>query len=64
MLVSEAKAEAHQNNELLFLATLDTQKAFDVVHHTILLDKLLDKGIQKDIWLIIKDLYSRYFFQS
>ena len=58
LLVSEAKAEARQNTEPLFLATLDTQKAFDVVHHTILLDKLLDKGIQKDIWLIIKDLYS------
>ena len=29
-----------------------------MVHYTILLDKLLDKGIQKNIWLIIKDLYS------
>ena len=58
LLVSEANVEALQNNELLFLATLDTQKAFDVVHHTILLDKLLDKGIQEDIWLIIKNLYS------
>ena len=58
LLVSEAKAEACQNNEPLFLATLDTQKAFDVVHHTILLDKLLNKEIRKDIWLIIKDLYS------
>ena len=38
LLVSEANAEALQNNELLFLATLDTQKAFDVVHHTILFD--------------------------
>ena len=51
---------------LCFLAILDTQKTFDVVHHTILLDKLIDNEIQKehifesqkDIWLIIRDLYS------
>ena len=39
LLVSEAKAEARQNNQSLslsFLAILDTQKTFDVVHHTIL----------------------------
>lgn len=58
LLVTEAKAEAYQNRELLYFATLDSVKAFDVVHHTILLDKLIDKGICKDIWLIIKDLYS------
>ena len=45
LLVSEAKSEAHQNHELLYFATLDSQKAFDVVHHTVLLDKLSDKGI-------------------
>lgn len=58
LLVSEAKAEARLNHESLYFATLDSQKAFDVVHHTILLEKLSDKGIQKDIWLIIKDLYT------
>ncbi|MCG8048963.1 MAG: reverse transcriptase family protein [Candidatus Thiodiazotropha endolucinida] len=58
LLVTEAKSEAHQNHESLYFATLDSVKAFDVVHHVILLDKLIDKGICKDIWLIIKDLYT------
>ena len=58
LLVTEAKAKAHQNHESLHFATLDSVRAFDVVHHTILLDKLTDKGICKDIWLIIKDLYT------
>ena len=40
------------------MATLDAQKAFDVVHHTILLDRLAESGIPHDIWHIIKDLYS------
>ena len=58
LLVSEAKAEAIQNRHPLFLATLDSQKAFDVVHHKILLDKLSETNIHKDIWIIIKNLYS------
>ena len=58
LLISEAKAEGCQNNDQLYLATIDAQKAFDVVHHTILLDRLAESGIPHDIWLIIKDLYS------
>ena len=58
LLIIEAKAEARQNNDQLYLATLDAQKAFNVVHHTILLDRLAESGIPHDIWLIIKDLYS------
>ncbi|VDH88744.1 Hypothetical predicted protein [Mytilus galloprovincialis] len=37
---------------------VDVQSAFDVVQHTILLDKLLDRGTHPDIWLLIKDFYS------
>ena len=58
LLVSEAKAEAIQNQHPLFLATLHSQKAFDVVHHTILLDKLLETNISRDILIIIKNLYT------
>ena len=58
LLVSEAKSEAIQNRHPLFLATLDSQNAFDTVHHKILLDKLFQTNIHKDIWTTIKNLYS------
>ena len=60
LLIREAKAEARQNNDQLYLATLDAQKVFDVVHHTILVGRLAELGIRNDIWLIIKDLYSEF----
>ena len=57
LLVSEAKAETLEQKSTVFMATLDSQKAFDVVHHSILIDKLFDKGINDTAWLVIKDLY-------
>ena len=36
---------------------MDSHKAFYVAHHTILLDKLAQKRVHKDIWLIVKYLY-------
>ncbi|CAC5399289.1 unnamed protein product [Mytilus coruscus] len=38
LLVSERIVHAKQQNMTMFLATLDSQKAFDVVHHMILLE--------------------------
>ena len=57
LLVSEAKAESSDQKSTVYMATLDSQKAFDVVHHSILLDKLFDKDINDTAWLVIKDLY-------
>ena len=45
LIVSEVKAESIEQNSTVYLATLDSQKAFDVVDHSILLDKLFDKDI-------------------
>ena len=57
--VSEARAEVKLNIcKPLFLVTLDSQKAFDVVNHTVLLDKLYETGIHPALWRIVKDLYS------
>ena len=40
LLVRKAKAEMqHDGSEELFFTILDSQKAFDVVHHTVLLEK-------------------------
>ena len=57
LLVREAKAESSEQKSIVYMATLDNQKAFGVVHHSILLDKLFDKNINDNAWLVIEDLY-------
>ena len=59
LIVSEARAEARMKScAPLFLVTLDSQKAFDVVNHVILLDKLYETGIHPSLWTIVKDMYT------
>ncbi|CAC5363410.1 unnamed protein product [Mytilus coruscus] len=57
LIVSEGTVHAKQQNLNMFLATLDSQKAFDVVHHMILMEKLFYK-LPADIWRVVQDLYS------
>ena len=59
LIVPEARAEVKLNScTPLFLVTLDSRKAFDVVNHTIMLDKLFESGIHPTLWTIVKDLYT------
>ncbi|MES9880822.1 MAG: reverse transcriptase domain-containing protein [Sedimenticola sp.] len=59
LLISEARAEVKMNTKTpLFLVTLDSRKAFDVVCHTILLDKLYESGVHPVLWTLVKDMYS------
>ena len=41
----------------LFLITVDSQKAFDVVNHIIMLDKMYETGVHPTLWTIVKDFY-------
>ena len=49
LILSEAEADAKMRKQPLYIATLNTQKAFDVVDHTILLNKLYEEGINQKI---------------
>ena len=58
LILSECINEAKDRRDQLYVATLDVQKAFDVVNHELLLRKLYLDGIRGNDWLLVQDLYS------
>ena len=50
--------EAENENKPLVVATLDAQKAFDVVDHDTLLRRLFLDGITGPDWLLLRDMYT------
>ncbi|CAC5392109.1 unnamed protein product [Mytilus coruscus] len=59
LIITEARAEVKLvTMEPLFLITVDSQKAFDLVDHIILLDALYDHTQNHPLWSIVKNLYS------
>ena len=56
-ILNEAIAEAQDTKMPLFTATLDVQKAFDVVRHQSLLDKLHQQGLPGRLWKLKEDSY-------
>ena len=58
LLLSEAALDSRLSNRPLYVATLDTQKAFDVVSHPVLMVKLYEQGINSHLWRLIRSMYS------
>ncbi len=57
LLVSEVINEGKDAKKPVYMATLDAEKAFDVVYHDILFEKMYTCGITGDVWLLIQDMY-------
>jgi hypothetical protein len=59
ILVIEAINGAKETKAELFMATLDCEKAFDVVNHDVLFSKLYTADITGDTWLLLHSLYDQ-----
>ena len=58
-LFSETRAEAkYLTIEPLFLVTVDSQKAFDVVDHIIMLDTYYENIQNHPLWSVVKNVYT------
>ena len=56
-LLTEAIANAADNNDPLYVTMLDASKAFDVVNHAALMESLHDLDVVGNHWLLMKDWY-------
>jgi hypothetical protein len=46
-----------EEDDDLFLITLDAQKAFDKLNHEILFNKIYHDGITGDLWILLRNMY-------
>ena len=58
MLITEAICHAHNNKKDLIITFMDASKAFDLVCHPGLLNKLHDQGITGNLWNIYNNMYT------
>ncbi len=58
VIVTEAIAQALDNNEQLLITFMDTSKAFDVCHHGCLLNALQLQGVEGSLWRLYDSMYS------
>ena len=58
LICSEVINKSKLEGKPLYLVTIDTRKAFDVVNHVILKKTLYDEDIAPDLWSVVSDLHS------
>jgi hypothetical protein len=59
LIDGETRAEAkYLTIEPLFLVTVDSQKAFDVVDHIIMLDTYYENIQNHPLWSVVKKIYT------
>jgi hypothetical protein len=58
VMMTEAIVYSKTQGKELYIAFLDTKKAFDVVWHNSLLRKLYTLGIDGNLWLIAREMYT------
>ncbi len=58
LMIQEQIYMAKKQKKPLYVTLLDVKTAFDVVWHESLLKKLHQSGIDGDLWIAIKDLYT------